>query len=110
MFRRANPGTWRAGLEGFVAEILADVDDPLFHLTGGGDKNHEDLPRREEHEFNVPDAARLRWGYCTTATWLVSWDSSRTVRSRTSSRSWIPPAMTGWLSVQPGRDGFTAEI
>ena len=34
---------------------------------------------------------RVSDGYCTTATWWVSEDSSRTVRSTTSSKSTAPP-------------------
>ena len=75
-----------------VAEqVGADVDDPLLDPAGGGDEH-------DAAAASPPIGTSSTWrtverasdGYCTTATWRVSWASSRTVRSTTSSRSTAP--------------------
>ena len=37
-------------------QVLTDVNDPLFHLAGGGDEHQQDLARRQEDKFDVADS------------------------------------------------------
>ena len=48
-------------------------------------------------------------GYCTTATWRVSWTSSRTVRMTTSSRLYAPPRKVSIARRSAADSGLTLE-
>jgi hypothetical protein len=46
-------------------------------------------------------------GYCTTATWWVSWDNTRTERLTTSSRSTAPSRNVEMARFSAGLIGLT---
>ena len=71
-----------------VAVSCAHVDDALLDPAGVGDQHrHAGGWAPSGTSSMCRTRARPTEGYCTSATWLVSWDSSRTVRASTSSRS-----------------------
>ena len=76
-----------------------DEREALRHAAGVGDEDHQHPSAAELDELDVRDVARANDGYCTIATWPVSWVSARTVRTRTSSRS-PGPSRNGEIAVR----------